>query len=154
MKTRGIQYLAKHQVPHEVLVYDHLEKGAVYAAQATGVALAQTIKTLVVEAGRRAYWFALMPGDREISFKKLAKACQAKRAAMVDAQTAQRLTGYQIGGISPFGSRRRLPVVMHARLADYDRVAINAGQRGVLVTLDPQNIVLALHPLIEAIAAD
>jgi Cys-tRNA(Pro)/Cys-tRNA(Cys) deacylase len=153
MTTRGIQFLVQHQITHDVLAYDHQQKGAAFASQATGFALAQTIKTLVVETGNHSYWFALMPGDQNISFKKLAKACKAKRAALADAHTAERLTGYQVGGISPFGARKSLPVVMDARLADSAEVAINAGRRGILVVLDPQNIITLLQPLIFSIAA-
>jgi len=153
MTTRGIQFLVQHQIAHDVLVYDHQQKGAAFASQATGFALAKTIKTLVVETGNHSYGFALMPGDQQISFKKLAKACKAKRAAMADAHTAERLTGYQVGGISPFGARQSLPVVMDAGLADYDKVAINAGRRGILVALSPQSIITLLRPLIFPIGA-
>ena len=72
--------------------------------------------------------------------KKLAKACGAKRAAMADTDTAQRLTGYWVGGISPFGTTRKLPVVMERTLLQFDKVAINGGQRGVMLIMDPKDI--------------
>jgi Cys-tRNA(Pro)/Cys-tRNA(Cys) deacylase len=77
--------------------------------------------------------------------KKIAKACGAKRAAMADQASAARVTGYLVGGISPFGTKKRLPVVMEAALQNYREVMINAGQRGTMVKLAPADIVRSLN---------
>ena len=121
-----------------MVTYDHAEKGAVFASEAVGFPLPQTIKTLVVALDNRNFALALMPGDRQLSLKKAAAACGAKRAAMADTQTAERLTGYLVGGISPFGTKKMLPVVMEAALGGYDEVLINAGQRGMLLKMSPR----------------
>jgi len=84
-----------------------------------------------------------MPGDRELALKKMAKACGAKKAAMATPETAERLTGYHVGGISPFGLRQRLPVVMEEGLLKHAAVMINAGQRGVMLKMVPGDIVKA-----------
>jgi Cys-tRNA(Pro)/Cys-tRNA(Cys) deacylase len=146
MSTRGIQELEKSKAPFEVVQYDHLEKGAAFAAQAVGFDLAQTIKTLVVAVDSGRYVLVLMPGDRQVSMKKVAGACNAKRAAMADTQTAQRLTGYLIGGISPFGAKKKLPVIMEATLQNHAEVMINAGQRGTMIKITPGDIIRMLNP--------
>jgi len=120
--------------------YRHLEKGALFASEAIGMPLEQTIKTLVVEIGKKDYIAVLMPGSKTIALKKFAKSFGGKRAAMVDADTAERITGYVIGGISPFAMKHRLPVVIDEGLLEFDRVAINGGKRGVMLIMSPRDI--------------
>ncbi len=143
METRASNYLKKKQVPFKTIEYKHEEKGADFAARAIGFALEKTIKTLVADLGTAGYVLALMPGDKHLSMKKLAKACCAKKAAMADADTAQRLTGYWVGGISPFGTRQKLRVVMEKTLFQYDEVAVNGGQRGIMLIMKPEDILRA-----------
>ena len=141
MSTRAIAYLKKNKIPHEVVTYDHQEKGAEYAAKATGNPLEITVKTLVVELDRKRYCLALLPGHRELNLKKLASSSGCKRTAMVDINTAERLTGYLIGGISPFGTRQRLETVMEISILENPEILINAGQRGMMLKMDPEDIV-------------
>ena len=143
MKTRAVAFLSKKKTPFEIVEYEHEEKGAVFAAKATGFPLEKTIKTLVADLGASGYALALMPGDQKLSVKKLAKACCAKKAAMADTDTAQRLTGYWVGGISPFGTTRKIPAVMEETLLQYDKVMINGGQRGIMLVMKPQDILAA-----------
>ena len=144
MSTRAIQYLNKKGINYKVVEYEHHEKGAEFAAKAIGFPLERTIKTLVVDLGNKKYSLALMPGDKQLVLKQLAKICDVKRAAMVDTATAERLTGYLVGGISPFGAKQRLPAVIEESLMKDDKVAINAGQRGVMFIMAPGDIVKAL----------
>lgn len=143
METRASKYLKKKQVPFKSVEYQHEEKGVEFASRAIGFALEKTVKTLVADLGPDGYVLALMPGNKHLSMKKLAKACSAKKAAMADTGTAQRLTGYWVGGISPFGTQRKLPVVMEKTLLEYDEVAINAGQRGIMLIMKPEDILRA-----------
>lgn len=117
-----------------------------------GFPLERTIKTLVVDLVNKVYVMVLMPGDKNIDLKKLAGALSVKRAAMADTVTAERLTGYLVGGISPFGTKKDLPVVMEECLLEYDRAAINAGQRGVMLVMDPKDILLAVKGTPSALA--
>ena len=112
MSTPAIQYLKQKKITFDVLKYDHAEKGAEFAARATGYPLAQTVKTLVVDLEEKGHTLVLMTGDKQLSMKRLARACGVKRATMADTNTAERLTGYLIGGISPFGTRQKLPIIM------------------------------------------
>lgn len=144
MSTRGIRFLKQARIPFEVKRYEHSEKGAVFASKALRHPLEATIKTLVVEFSPGGPAYLLMPGDREVPLKQLARKLGARRAAMADISTAERLSGYLVGGISPFGVHKRLPTFIAGSLLSFDRVAINAGQRGVMVILSPQDIVNAM----------
>jgi Cys-tRNA(Pro)/Cys-tRNA(Cys) deacylase len=143
--TPAIRFLEKHGIPFEVAEYEHQEKGAVFAARALGLPVDRTIKTLVVEVVPRGYYLVLMPGSKTISFRQLAKALGAKRAAMVDTDTAERLTGYLVGGISPFGVRKRMPVLIEKDLLAFDAVAINGGRRGLMLVMNPSDIVRTMQ---------
>lgn len=140
MSTRAVAWLKQKKISHEVVQYDHEEKGAAFAAAAVGFPLAQTVKTLVVDLGGGSFGLALMPGDRQLSLKKAAKAFGVKKAAMAAVEAAERLTGYHVGGISPFGLRQRLPTVMEEGLLAYETVMINAGQRGLMIKMAPDDI--------------
>ena len=152
MSTRAIQFLKQKRIPFEIIKYDHEEKGAEFAAGSTGFPLAATVKTLVVELGEKKYALVLLPGDRQLSMKRLAKACGVKRAAMADTRTAERLTGYQVGGISPFGTKQKLPVVMEGDIWTLDKILINAGQRGTMLKMAPADIRKALAAKVAVLA--
>lgn len=152
VSTRAISFLKKKKIPYEVIKYEHQEKGAEFAARATGHPLEHTVKTLVVELDRKSYCLALLPGHRELNLKKLATLIGVKRTAMVDTKTAERLTGYLVGGISPFGTRQRLWTVMENSILTNEEVLINAGQRGVILKMTPDDIVRALDCKVASIA--
>jgi Cys-tRNA(Pro)/Cys-tRNA(Cys) deacylase len=152
MSTSAILFLKKKNIPHQVIKYEHAEKGAQFAANAIGFPLECTVKTLVVELGRKSYGLALLPGHRELNLKKLAAALGVKRSAMVDIKTAERLTGYRVGGISPFGTQQRLETVIESSILNNPEILINAGQRGVMLKMAPGDIVTALGCLATSIA--
>lgn len=152
MSTRALAFLKQRRIAHEAVKYEHQEKGAEFAAHAVGFPLDRTIKTLVVALDDGSHVLALMPGDRKLSLKKMAAAGGAKKAAMADTKTAERLTGYLVGGISPFGTKQRFVVVMEAGLQAYPAVMINGGQRGLLIKMAPCDIIQALKAKIADIA--
>ena len=140
MSTRAIQFLNKRKISFEIVTYTHDAKGAEFAAQATGYPLEMTVKTLVAELGHKQFTLVLMPGNKRLSMKQLAKTCGHKRAAMADTKSAERLTGYLVGGISPFGTRQKLPVIMDADIAKHEKILINAGQRGKMILMSPADL--------------
>jgi len=152
MSTRAIQFLKQQKIPFEIIKYDHVQKGAEFAACATGFPLEATVKTLVVELGEKYYTLVLMPGDRQLSMKRLARICGVKRAVMVDSQTAERISGYLVGGISPFGTKNRLPVVMEEGIFIFEKALINAGQRGTMLLMAPEDIQTALTCKVAAVS--
>ena len=154
MSTRAIQFLKQRKIGFEVVKYDHEEKGAEFAAKASGFPLDKTVKTLVVDLGQKQYTLVLMSGDRQLSMKRLARAWGVKRAAMADTRTAERLTGYLVGGISPFGTRQRLPVVMEESILEFDKILINAGQRGTMLLMAARDILRAADVKVADIAQE
>lgn len=152
MSTPAIRFLKQRGLSFEVVRYEHLEMGAEFAARATGFPLERTVKTLVVDLGSKRYALALVSGERQLDMKRLARALSTKRAEMADALTAERITGYHVGGISPFGIKQPLPVVMDEAIMDLDDVLINAGQRGAMLRMSPRDIRAALSCVVAAVA--
>ncbi len=145
MSTRAIKALTQRKIPFEVITYEHLEKGASFAAKAIGFDLSKTVKTLVVEIPGQKPVLALLPGDRQLAVKKLAKVLGVKKAQMADVATAERITGYKVGGVGPFGLRPELSVVMEVSILEHQPVAINGGQRGTMLIMAPMDIMVGTH---------
>lgn len=143
--TRGMRYLREQGVHFTEHRYEHRVKGAAYAAEALGLDPAMVAKTLVAHVDD-GYAFALVPGDRELSLRGLARAAGARSAALATERDAQRLTGYAIGGISPFGSRTALPVYAVDGWLARERVALNGGARGVILELAGADLARLLSP--------
>ncbi|CAA9551918.1 MAG: hypothetical protein AVDCRST_MAG79-2776 [uncultured Thermoleophilia bacterium] len=152
--TRGTTWLGRAGVTFAVHQYDYgaMPAGvgaAVHASTALEIPVERFAKTLVAEADGDPV-FVLVPGDREVSLRKLARAAGVKHAEMADPRDAERLTGYQIGGIGPFGARRSLPVYVDASLLGYEQIALNGGRRGVILELASADVVR----LLDAVCAD
>jgi Cys-tRNA(Pro)/Cys-tRNA(Cys) deacylase len=152
MSTPAIRFLKQRRQPFEVVSYEHLEKGAEFAARATGFQLSRTIKTLVVAVVPARHLLVLVPGDRQLDLRRLARALDARKAAMADPATAERLTGYHVGGISPFGVRQALPVVMERAILASEEVLVNGGRRGVMLKMSPAVIRAALNCMVAAVS--
>ena len=105
------------------------------------------IKTLVMQTEERKPLVVLMHGDREVSTRQLARAIGAKRVEPCDPATVTRLTGYMVGGVSPFGTRTRLQVYAESTILALPRLFINGGKRGFLVEILPQHLVATLSPI-------
>ena len=113
------------------------------AAQALGVDPARLLKTLMAKAGS-AVVCVLVPSDAEVSLKKLAAAAGAKDAAMLPAPEAERITGYHVGGISPFGQKKRVRVFVAQSALAHQTVIVNGGRRGLQIELAPAELVRVL----------
>ena len=146
MKTRGISFLEKSKVKFTVHEYDHEIKGAEFAGESTGIELERMIKTLVACDDRgKTFYFILMPGHVSSDMKKIAKVTGNKRMRMAKVEEAEKLTGYLVGGISPFGSTKKLKVFADESLEQFKKVGINGGGRGVIVQLDFSEICRLLN---------
>lgn len=153
--TRATLALQQAGVPFSVHTYDYdpdAPKIGLQAAQALGVSPEAVLKTLMAEVDGKPVCVVL-PSDREVSMKALAHAFSGKAAAMLKPADAERLTGYVIGGVSPFGQKRRVPTVVEAAALAHPLVFINGGQRGLQVRLDPKDAVKALDARTAAIVA-
>src|SRR4051812_22213542 len=109
------------------------------AAEALGIAPARLLKTLMAKAGGEGVC-ALVPSDRELSLKSLAAAAGCKDAAMLAPAEAERVTGYHVGGISPFGQRRRLRVFVEETALAFPTIVVNGGRRGLQIELRPDDL--------------
>ena len=101
------------------------------------------LKTLMAEVDDKPVC-VVVPSDREVSMKKLASAFRSKVAKMMRPQDAERLTGYHVGGISPFGQKKRVPVVIEESALGHTTVFLNGGQRGLQIEINPNDAVMAL----------
>jgi Cys-tRNA(Pro)/Cys-tRNA(Cys) deacylase len=128
---------------HEYDYDPDAERIGMQAAAALGVAPERLLKTLMAKAGD-APLCVLIASDREVSLKKLAAAANAKDATMLAPAEAERLSGYRVGGISPFGQKRRVPVLVDAPAAAHATVIVNGGRRGLQIELAPGDLVRTL----------
>ena len=112
--------------------------GTAASAEAFGVDEHIVVKTLIFEDDRKAPLCVLMHGDREVSSKQLARLIGARSVGPCSPEVADRHSGYQVGGTSPFGLRRAMPIYMQATILDLPLIYINGGARGFLVTVDPK----------------
>jgi Cys-tRNA(Pro) deacylase len=145
--TPAVHQLKQHQVPFTEHEYRYEERGGTaVSSRELGVDEHLIIKTLVMEDERKQPLIVLMHGDREVSTKNLARQIGAKMVTPCAPEAAQKHTGYLVGGTSPFGTRKSLPVYLERSIADLDRIYINGGRRGFLVALSPKDLVRVLSP--------
>jgi Cys-tRNA(Pro) deacylase len=143
-ETPATQWLRRHGVEFGEHVYEYVEHGGTaVSATALGVDEHAVIKTLVMADESARPLIVLMHGDRKVSTKNLARQSGRKRIEPCTPEAAQRHTGYQVGGTSPFGTRKPLPVYVERSVLDLPRIYINGGRRGYLVSIDPA--VLSRH---------
>jgi Cys-tRNA(Pro) deacylase len=126
--------------------------GTAASAAALGVDEHIVIKTLIFEDEAKKPLCILMHGDREVSAKNLARQIGAKTVAPCSPEVADRHSGYQVGGTSPFGLRKQMPIYMERTIAELPRMHINGGARGFLVEIDPEDAVRVLSPVLVDVA--
>jgi Cys-tRNA(Pro) deacylase len=147
MNTPATQVLARHAVRYTVHEYDYVEHGGTaVSSNSLGVAEHEVVKTLVMEDEERKPLIVLMHGDRQVSTKELARQAGRKRIEPCKPDAAQRHTGYQVGGTSPFGLRKPLPIFVQRSILELPAIYINGGRRGLLVRISPADLVRLLSP--------
>ena len=152
--TAAVRVLREHGVAFTHHPYEYEARGgAEVSARELGVPEHEVVKTLVMEDDRKQPLIVLMHGDREVSTKSLARFLGVKTVTPCAPAVADRHSGYQIGGTSPFGTRRRMPVYMERSIADLPYVYINGGHRGYLVGMTPADLVRVLQPIPVEVAA-
>ena len=144
--TPAVHALRKHGLAFTGHEYRYEPKGGTaVSSRELGVDEHRVVKTLVMEDETKAPLIVLMHGDREVSTKNLARQTGRKVVKPCAPEVAERHTGYQVGGTSPFGTRKRLPVFVERTILDLDRIYLNGGRRGFLVSLDPRAAATALE---------
>ena len=145
--TPAVRALRDAKIDFEPHLYPYEERGGTAASSAAlGVAEHAVIKTLVMEDQDGAPLVVLMHGDREVAVGTLAKQLGKKRISPCNPDTAQKHSGYQVGGTSPFGLKRAMPIYAERTIQQLDRLWINGGKRGFLVSLTPADLVRAAAP--------
>lgn len=146
MAIRALRAAGVAFVPH---LYPYQPRGGTRASsEALGVAEHSVVKTLIFETERRDPLCVLMHGDHEVSVKQLARAIGTKSVAPCAPEVADRHSGYQVGGTSPFGLRRAMPIYLQSTILDLPRIYINGGARGFLVEIDPRDVQRVLAPVL------
>jgi len=141
--TLALQKAGVAFILHEYDYDPNAERIGMQAAEALGIEPARLLKTLMAKAGDEIVC-VLAPSDREVNLKKLASAANAKSAAMLGAAEAERVTGYHVGGISPFGQKKRVRVFIEQTALVFPKVVCNGGRRGLQVELAPGDLVRLL----------
>jgi Cys-tRNA(Pro)/Cys-tRNA(Cys) deacylase len=152
MKTNGARILESLDIQFELREYevDPDDLSALTVAKKVGMPPEQVFKTLLTTGGPNAYVFAVIPGDAELDFKKLARAADLRKAEMVALKEVQPLTGYIRGGVTVFGAKKAYPVFVDETIILFDQISVSAGARGTQLILSPDDYLRAA----EAVTAD
>ncbi|MDI4634157.1 Cys-tRNA(Pro) deacylase [Pelomonas sp. V22] len=156
-ETPATQFLRQHKVEFTEHVYDYVEHGGTAeSSRQLGVDEHAVVKTLVMQDEKAQPLIVLMHGDRQVSLKELARQIPCKKVEPCKPEVAQRHSGYQVGGTSPFGIRKVMPIYVEASILELPRICINGGRRGYLVGMAPAILVdlLAAKPVHCAGAAE
>ncbi|HOO40745.1 MAG TPA: Cys-tRNA(Pro) deacylase [Syntrophales bacterium] len=151
--TPAIRVFRERNVAFTLRPYRYEDRGGTeVASRELGVDEHGVIKTLVMEDERKNPLVILMHGDREVSTKELARILKVKAIHPCDPATANRHTGYVVGGTSPFGTRKRLPVYMEETILDIPRIIVNAGKKGLLAEIATADLMRVLKPVTVRVA--
>ena len=145
--TPAVRLLRQHAIAFEPHLYEYVEHGGTTRSSSElGVPEHQVVKTLVFETEARKPLIVLMHGDKQVSAKNLARHMGVKSVAPCKPEVAEKWTGYQVGGTSPFGTRAKLPVYVERTILELERIWINGGKRGFLVAIAPSVLTQLLAP--------
>jgi len=151
--TPATRLLRERGVPYTEHLYRYEEHGGTrVSARELGVAEHDVVKTLVMEDDAGAPLVVLMHGDREVSTKALARQIGRRSIQICRPEVANRHSGYQVGGTSPFGTRKAMPVFIERSIAELPRIYVNGGSRGFLVEIAPADLIRVLAPTLVDVA--
>ncbi|MFT4937387.1 MAG: Cys-tRNA(Pro)/Cys-tRNA(Cys) deacylase [Paraglaciecola sp.] len=145
--TPAINLLKKNKIIHKVHQYEHDSTAQSYgleAAEKLSLDPEQVFKTLMVKLDDNSLCVAILPVGSMLSMKRLAKALNAKKAAMADKLEVERVSGYVLGGISPLGQKKRLKTVLDGSAENFQTIFVSAGKRGLEIEISPQQLISLL----------
>jgi Cys-tRNA(Pro) deacylase len=152
--TPATMFLKAHKVAYTVHEYEYVEHGGTEVSAASlGVPEHHVVKTLVMQDEDAKPLIVLMHGDKKVSTKNLARQAGRKRVEPCKPEVAQRHSGYQVGGTSPFGTKKKMPIYLERTVLELPKIYINGGRRGFLVGIDPADL-RKLEPLLVDAALD
>ena len=153
--TPAVRVLRQHAVAFEPCPYDYVEHGGTTRSSSElGVDEHSVVKTLVFETETKKPLIVLMHGDRQVSARNLARHLGVKSVAPCRPEVAEKWTGYQVGGTSPFGTRTKLAVYVEGSILALPKIWINGGRRGFLVAIDPRVLTDVLAPETVSVAIE
>ena len=154
-KTDALRLLDARKIPYETVAYqyDADDLSVEHIASDNGLQLERIFKTLVAKGDKYGIAVAVVPGDKTLDFKALAKASGNKKIALIPVKDIQEVTGYIRGGCSPIGMKKDYPVYLDTSALAYDVIYVNAGQRGLLAGLSPQALKQAAAAEVAEIAS-
>lgn len=139
--TPAIRVLRENKIDFEPFVFDYVEKGGTsHSAEVLNVDEHAVIKTLIFETNEKKALIVLMHGDFQVSTKNLARYLNVKTVAPAAPEKAQKLSGYLVGGTSPFGTKTQMPVYAESSVFELEKIYINGGKRGFLVAIAPRDL--------------
>lgn len=151
--TSAVRMLRAEKVDFSDHLYAYQDKGGTsVSSRELGVDEHAVIKTLVMEDENRQPLMVLMHGDRQVSTRELARTIGAKQVSPCAPETAQKHTGYMVGGTSPFGTRHQMPVYIEESIAALPKIYVNGGKRGYLVGIEPGELIRVLKPVAVTVA--
>ena len=151
--TPAIQFLKDNKVEFHPHLYKYVERGGTsVSSKELGVSESLVIKTLIFEKEDKQPIVMLMHGDKQVSLKELARQIGCKVITPCHPEVAHRHSGYQVGGTSPFGLRKKIPIYLEASVGDLDEIFINGGGRGFLVRLRTTDLIRILNPHLVTVA--
>ncbi len=152
-ETPATEFLHRHRIAHSNHLYVYEEHGGTaVSARELNISEHAVVKTLVMEDENAKPLIVLMHGDCKVSTKELARQIGCRKVAPCKPEDALRHTGYMVGGCSPFGTRKRLPILMERTILDLALIYINGGRRGYLVGVHPHDILRVLEPKLVQVA--
>jgi len=151
--TPAVRELRNYKVNFSQHLYDYVEKGgAAHSAEVLGAELSSVIKTIILENERSEPCVVLMHGDKEISTKNLAREIGGKLLKPCEPEIANKHTGYLVGGTSPFGTRKKMPIYMEKSVSGIEVIYINGGKRGFLISMQTSDLIKILQPMMVSVA--
>ncbi|MBC7531151.1 MAG: aminoacyl-tRNA deacylase [Oligoflexus sp.] len=151
--TLAIRELQNANISFTSHLYEYQDKGGTaVSSKELGVDEHSIIKTLIMESDKKDIFVVLMHGDAQVSTKELARILGVKTVSPCSPAVADKYSGYQVGGTSPFGTRRKMTVYMEASILELSKIYINGGKRGFLVGMDPQESARILNPILVNVA--
>jgi Cys-tRNA(Pro)/Cys-tRNA(Cys) deacylase len=156
MKTNGARFLESLSIPFELREYevDPEDLSALTVARKIAMPPEQVFKTLLTTGGTGIHVFAVIPGDAELDFKKLARVAGLRKAEMVSLKDVQPLTGYIRGGVTVFGAKKAYPVFLDETAILFEKISVSAGTRGTQLILTPDDYIRAAEAQLAGLTKD
>ena len=155
-KTNAARLLDKAKLKYDLIPYefDENDLAAQHVADSLGQDIAKVFKTLVLHGDKTGYIVCVIPGDKEVDLKALAKVSGNKKVEMIPMKDLLQVTGYIRGGCSPIGMKKRFPTYFHATAADHDVIYVSAGVRGLQIKINPQELIKFIQATLADVATD